>query len=105
LRRRSFEKSWPFVVIGVEEPMFVCGAIASTVSGLADNRSGRVRARSARRDVDDHGHPRGQQRLHDLAQSRSPARPGGVELDHDSAYPSRSHPAHLILEELLRDGG
>ena len=24
------EKSWPFVVIGVEEPMFVCGAIAST---------------------------------------------------------------------------
>ena len=30
LRRRSFEKSWPFVVIGVDEPIFVCGAIAST---------------------------------------------------------------------------
>ena len=30
LRRRSFEKSCPFVVIGVDEPMLVCGAIAST---------------------------------------------------------------------------
>ena len=30
LRRRSFEKSVPFVVIGVDEPMFVCGAIART---------------------------------------------------------------------------
>ena len=30
LRRRSLEKSVPFVVIGVDEPMFVWGAIAST---------------------------------------------------------------------------
>ncbi len=30
LRRRSFERSSPPVAIGVEEPMLVCGAIAST---------------------------------------------------------------------------
>ena len=34
LRRRSFEMSSPPIEIGVEEPMFVCGDIASTSAAI-----------------------------------------------------------------------
>ena len=34
LRRRSFEMSSPPIEIGVDEPMFVCGAIASTSADM-----------------------------------------------------------------------
>ena len=69
LRRRSFWMSPPPTLIGVEEPMFVCGAIASDVGGLADPDAGRGGARAGRRDVDDHRDLRRELRLVDLLAS------------------------------------
>ena len=82
LRRRSAGISPPPTAIGVDEPMFVPGAMAATSAARVMNAPAEAAREPGGRDVDDDRDVGGELLLDDLAHGRvEPA--GGVELDDD----------------------
>ena len=94
--------SSPPIETGVEEPMFVCGAIASTSAAIADHRSGGVGARAGRRDVDDDRHLGREDPLDDRAHRRAETA-RRVHLDHDRRVALAARPLDRVEQVVLRD--
>ena len=92
----------PPTSIGVDEPMFVCGAIARMSAACADPDAGRGSARSVGRDVDDHRHLRRELGLVDLLHRRAEAA-GRVEQDHDRVVALVVRAVDLAVDVVLRD--
>ena len=94
--------SRPLMSIGVDEPMFVCGAIASTSADMPITAPAESALEPGRRDVHDHRHLRGEHRLHDLPhRGRQPAR--RVHDDHDRRRLLLLAAMDRVDEVVLRD--
>ena len=101
-RRRSFWMSSPPTLIGVDEPMFVCGAIASTSAASPIQTPAEAARAPVGRDVDDHRDLRRELALVDLAHRvREPA--GRVEHDHDRVVAVVVRAVDLLGEVVRRD--
>ena len=95
--------SSPLSEIGVDEPMFVCGAIAARSDAIAITAPAESALEPGRRDVDDDGHLDGEEALDDPAHRRAQAA-GRVEDEHDRGVAAVLGAVDRVLDVLLRDG-